>query len=128
MNIKGYVDSITKEKVYGWAFLEGQPERKLAVNILSGDRILGQGTASLYRNESFKKRFGFADCAFDIPLTGVSDLDSLQVIACDKDSGIQAVLPFSPSCLLKRGYQQFEDQKGDSDSQKNWKPFYCQHL
>lgn len=118
MNIKGYVDSVTKEKVYGWAFLEGQPERKLAVNILSGDRILGQGTASLYRNESFKKRFGFADCAFNIPLTGVSDLDSLQVVACDKDSGIQAVLPFSPSCLLKRGYQQFEDQKGDSDSQK----------
>lgn len=118
MNIKGYVDSVNNEKAYGWAFLEGQPERKLIVKVLSGDHILGQGTASLYRSESFEKKFGFADCAFDIPLNGTFDVNSLSVVAYDEGSGIQTVLPFSQSCLLKRGYQQFEDQKGDSNSQK----------
>ncbi len=117
--IRGWVDYLGSDGVKGWALIEDDPRRKAEIIVKCGNKIIATSLADAFRKDLQEKYGGDGSAGFDITFKEpVADLNSVVIIALDPLEGSQCVLfPLSKDYKgIKRGYQTFNDQLGDSDS------------
>lgn len=65
----GFFDFIENGCAYGWACILERPEVKLVVEITSGEKIVGRGTADIYRADLAQSGIGDGRNSFQIPIS-----------------------------------------------------------
>lgn len=69
--VQGWLDTVGNGVAVGWAHNHRQPANRLEIDILEGQRVVGQGTASLYRGDLHKDGYGDGHCGFAIQLSNL---------------------------------------------------------
>lgn len=115
LEIIGYLDGIFNDCIIGWVFDRNNPNKRIVVNIYIDDKKVGEIEASMYRLDLEKNGIGDGRHGFNfkIPeeyLNGSKHTVKVFANCVELKNSPQEVV------LLPRGYQFFEDQKGDSDS------------
>jgi hypothetical protein len=67
--IRGSLDVVEDQEVHGWACDPRQPEHRLTVEIVEGERIVGRGCADLLRDDLRDAGIGDGRCHFRIRLS-----------------------------------------------------------
>ncbi len=86
--VQGYLEYIQASRLYGWAFSQQDPGRRLAIEIRCGEEVLGRTTADVYRDDLLAASIGDGahGFIFDLPQErGNADLQRLsaQAVAAD---------------------------------------------
>lgn len=113
--IAGSADVLAFDHARGWAADLDNPAEKLTIRVMDGDRELARCIAAMPRSDLVQ----FGDdgkMAFEISFPLVKDTENLAVYA-DGKAGSQ-LLNVVKKYPYKQGYQTFEDQVGDSNSQE----------
>lgn len=69
--VEGILDGVDGHVAHGWACAPGDPERRLAVEIVEGDRVVGRGVADIYREDLRLAGIGDGNHGFRIRLSRV---------------------------------------------------------
>lgn len=88
----GRVDDIDNGIVYGWAFDQSSPDRRLEIQIFLEEKELHCGRADRFRPDLQESGFGDGHCAFEVPIQNVKFDDPIKVIAIAAD-GSAVTLP-----------------------------------
>ena len=84
--IEGIVDGLTSNTVHGWAWLQGEMQPALRIEVRAGADLLGSGDASTFRSDlaSAGKRRGH--CGFSVELNQSPDIGTLLTVVAIRDS------------------------------------------
>jgi hypothetical protein len=93
--IRGAVDNVGKERIYGWAWHPDRPEERLRVEARLGTRVVLSTRANLARSDLPSAGVGDGSHAFELRLTPecVARRHELFIVAVATD-GTEATLPF----------------------------------
>ncbi len=82
MPIRGSLDRVDEVRLEGWAIDDDHPATKLTFEVLVGERVIGQFTADLFRQDLKDAEIGDGNCAFSFAMPkffGRQDLPNLRV-------------------------------------------------
>jgi glycosyltransferase involved in cell wall biosynthesis len=104
--LRGYIDTVTRERVSGWAYDAVSAETRVTLLITANDRLLGRVLADRLRPDVRDTGIGDGRCGFDVELKGLSPFEP-HVIAVRRESDmahldcspilLQPVLQFDPA-------------------------------
>ncbi len=118
--IKSFIEYLSPDKIIGWCHDPDSPSTRHRIQVVWGDRVIGSATASNYRKD-LENALGVGDIAFSFNFTPVPDPRELLVFAVNERNERQRLAVegrIEIRNITQRGYQDFEDQIGDSDSPK----------
>ena len=64
MSIKGHIDRCDRERLEGWVFSPAEPDRQFALQIFTGELLLGEVVADRMRADLQAAGYGSGRCAF----------------------------------------------------------------
>lgn len=92
VSVNGYIDAITGNRIYGWAWDAQQPKAKIAVRLVVGDKTVGSVIADQPREDLKANGIGDGAHAFEAAIPeGVSPND-LVILAICPDTGVAVEL------------------------------------
>jgi hypothetical protein len=97
-DIIGFVDAISGDIIYGWAFNRAKPAERLTVVIRSGGEEVGSTTADQEREDLTANKVGDGRhaFAFRLPPDRVGDLDAIELTASSPATGVTVQLAMAP--------------------------------
>lgn len=98
----GYVESITREQIAGWACDEAAPDARLTVELLVDGWPVASAPAATARADLSALGRGRADFAFSIPVPPAIAVDVERVAV--RVAGTQSLLPVAPGASAFEGF------------------------
>lgn len=87
VSVNGYIDAITGNRVYGWAWDAQQPKAKIVVRLMAGGKTCGVFAADLPREDLKTNGIGDGAHAFEFAIPEGVPLNDLTVLAVCPDTG-----------------------------------------
>lgn len=108
VSVNGYIDAITGNRIYGWAWDAQQPKAKITIRLQVGDNTVGLVAADQTREDLKASGIGDGAHAFEAAIPdGVSPND-LSILAVCPDTG--ATVELAPRAMAGRSSASGNDQ------------------
>jgi hypothetical protein len=79
--LRGYIETITAEKIEGWAWDEANPALPVLLEIFAGEKKLGEALACYHRGDLAAAGMGNGGCVFSFtPLTPLPEAAEIRVV------------------------------------------------
>lgn len=109
VSVNGYIDAITGNRIYGWAWDAQQPTAKITIRLQQGDNTVGIVAADLPREDLKASGIGDGAHAFEAAIPdGVSPND-ISILAVCPDTG--ATVELAPRAIAGRSSASGGDQE-----------------